>query len=215
MDPKIFREDFKTAIAAAVKRRNSAYNHSFALSVRWEADNTNAVEDTNRFQTILSTFNFPKAEELVLLSNDKTPGWSVHKKIHRIFEDAKRSVGRVVIMIHYAGHGFVKKGKLFASKDGTGGKPMNLSKFMVEPSLEDDYYLADTRNVDVVYILDCCYAHRATRGSVDVTRVVEILAATDDETPTAMSPPRNTLTGKLRGEIARRKRDGYQYVEMA
>jgi len=113
MDPKISNKDFKTAITAAVKRRNSAYNHSFALSVRWEADNTNAVEDTNHFQTILSTLNFPKAEELVLLSNDKTPGWSVHKKIHRIFEDAKRSVGRVVIMIHYAGHGFVKKGKLF------------------------------------------------------------------------------------------------------
>ncbi|OGM51126.1 hypothetical protein ABOM_000159 [Aspergillus bombycis] len=75
-----------------------------------------------------------------------------------------------------------------------------------------DFDIADT---DAVFVLDCCYSHVATRALNPTTRVVEILAASDDHNPEAFTPPRNTLTGKLRGEIARRKRDGHHCVVLS
>jgi hypothetical protein len=66
---------------------------------------------------------------------------------------------------------------MLVTENGTGSKSMNLSRLMVDYSLDDDYYLADIRDVDVIYILDHCYAtDPAMRDSVDISRVVEILA---------------------------------------
>lgn len=123
------------------------------------------------------------------------------------------SSGRSIVLIHYAGHGYIDHGALYGLERANGRK-VNLEMFMLGLAY-DSSYLTDADLVDVVFILDCCYAHHATRAASKTARIVEILAATDDNNPEAFAPPRNTLTGKLKGEIARRKRDGHKFVEFA
>jgi hypothetical protein len=209
----ITHAQFEDAITRAVHNRSRAYNNSFALSVRWERDNTDAATDTEHFQTILSTLNLDPAEVLVVAGQNSTPGWALNDKIRTIFQRAVNARGKSIVLIHYSGHGEVRNGQLFAV-EGLSCRGMNLQAIIdtVVAGNIQDFDIADT---DTVFILDCCYSHAAARALDPTTRVVEILSASDDTTPEALAPPRNTLTGKLRGEIARRKRDGHHFVILA
>lgn len=206
----ITRPQFEDAITRAVNNRSRIYNNSFALSVRWQRDNTNASADIEHFQAILSTLNLDQAEVEILAEQDQTPGWTLNDKIRSVFRLAANAPGKSIVLIHYAGHGEVRGGQLFAV-EGLSRRSINLQRFIDTVVAGDvqDYDIADT---DVVFVLDCCYSHAATRALNPTTRVVEILSASDDHTPEALAPPRNTLTGKLRGEIARCKRDGHHFV---
>ncbi|KAJ5123606.1 hypothetical protein N7448_009703 [Penicillium atrosanguineum] len=198
------------AITRAVTNRSRIYNNSFALSVRWERDRTNAPADTDHFQAILSTLNLDQAEVEILAEQDQTPGWTLNDKIRSVFRLAANAPGKSIVLIHYAGNGEVKEEQLFAV-EGLSRRSINLQRFIDTVVAGDvqDFDIADT---DAVFVLDCCYSHVATRTLNSTTRVVEILSASDDYTPEALTPPRNTLTGKLRGEIARRKRDGHHFM---
>ncbi|KAI2788897.1 hypothetical protein POX_e06921 [Penicillium oxalicum] len=68
---------------------------------------------------------------------------------------------------------------------------------------------------DVVFVLDCCYAHLAARDVARSTRKVEIIAASDDNTPFALGPPASSVSRKLRCEIERRKRDCHECMILA
>jgi len=206
----ITHAQFENAITRAVNNRSRTYNNSFALSIRWERDNTNASADTDNFQAILSTLNLDQAEVEILAKQDQTPGWTLNDKIRSVFRLAANAPGKSIVLIHYAGHGEVRGEQLFAI-EGPSRRSINFQRFIDTVVAGDvqDFDIADT---DAVFILDCCYSHVATRTSNPTTRVVEILSASDDHTPEALVPPRNTLTGKLRGEIARRKRDGHHFV---
>ena len=198
------------AITRAVNNRSRIYNNSFALSVRWERDKENASVDTDYFQAILSTLNLDQAEVEILAEQDQTPGWTLNDKIRSVFRRAANAPGKSIVLIDYAGHGEVKGEQLFAV-EGLSRRSINLQRFIDTVVAGDvqDFDIADT---DAVFVLDCCYSHVATRTLNPTTRVVEIISASDDHTPEALTPPRNTLSGKLRGEIARRKRDGHHFV---
>jgi hypothetical protein len=206
----ITRAQFEDEITRAVNNRSRTYNNSFALSVRWERDNTNASADTEHFQAILSTLNLDQAEVEILAEQDQTPGWTLNDKIRSVFRLAANTPGKSIVLIHYGGHGEVRGEQLFAV-EGLSRRSTNLQRFIdtVVAGEVQDFDIADT---DAVFVLDCCYSHVATRALNPTTRVVEILSASDEHTPEALTPPRNTLTGKLRGEIARRKRDGHHFV---
>ncbi|KAJ5688653.1 hypothetical protein N7462_003045 [Penicillium macrosclerotiorum] len=206
----ITQAQFEDAITRAVNNRSRSYNSSFALSIRWERDKTNASADTEKFQTILSTLNLKQAEVEILAEQDQTPGWTLNDKIRSIFRSAANTPGKSIVLIHYAGHGEIRGDQLFAVDD-LSRQRINLQRFIDTVVAGDvqDFDIADT---DAVFFLDCCYSHIAIRALNSTTRVVEILAASDDSTPEAFAPPRNTLTGKLRGEIARRKHYGHRFV---
>lgn len=212
----VSKGEFQLAIEAAVNMRNMAYNDAFALSLRWELDDTNSNQDVSHFQAILSTLQLPAAKEVIINATDKTPGWTVQQEVTRVFESAESRRGRRIVLIHYAGHAYMHPihHRLYAAETTYGRRDFNLDRFMLGLAV-DDYYLLDAPEVDVVYLLDCCYAHEGLRDPSPTPRVVEIIAATDEATPRALSPPRNTLTGKLLGEIARQKRDGAQFIEFA
>lgn len=72
-----------------------------------------------------------------------------------------------------------------------------------------------TTDTDTVFLLDCYYSHVATHNCNHTHRTVEILSASDDATPVALTPPQNTLTAKFWGEIARRKQDGHKHVVLS
>ncbi|KAJ5223220.1 hypothetical protein N7468_007762 [Penicillium chermesinum] len=209
----ITRVQFEDAITRTVNNRKRIYNASFALSVRWERDNTDASTDTDNFQAILSTLNLDQAEVMVLSEQDGTPGWTFQDKIRRMFQRATMASGKSIVFVHYAGHGEVRSGQLFAV-EGRPNRRINLQR-LIDSVVAGDVQDFDIGDTDTVFVLDCCYSHVATRAYDPTTRVVEILAACDDSNPIALTPPRNTLTGKLRGEIARRKHDSHQSVILA
>ncbi|KAJ5101246.1 hypothetical protein NUU61_003468 [Penicillium alfredii] len=212
----ITRAQFEDAITRAVNDRSRVYNNSFALSIRWEQDNTNASADTEHFQAILSTLRLDQAEVEILAEQDQTPGWTLNDKVRSVFRLAANAPGKSIVLMHYAGHGEIRGKQLFAV-EGRSRRSINLQRFIDTVVAGDvqDFDIADT---DAVFVLDCCYSHNshiATRAFNPTTRVVEILSASDDHTPEALTPPRNTLTGKLWGEIARRKRDGHHFVGLS
>lgn len=210
---KIPYAEFEAAITRAVNSRSQVYNNSFALSIQWKQDNTCASTDTENFQVILSTLNLDKAEVMVLAEKDPTPGWTLDDKIRSIFQVAARTPGKSIVIIHYAGHGSVRDNRLFAT-EGPSHRSIDLQRCINEAVAGSfqDYDIGDT---DTVFVLDCCYSHVATRASDPRNRSVEILSASDDQTPEALTPPRNTLTGKLRGEIARRKHAGHRFIRLS
>lgn len=204
--------DFQAAITRAVDNRRRIYNNTFALTIRWEQDNTNASTDTENFQAILSTLNLDQAEVMILAEQDRTPGWTVSDKMRSIFRLAANAPGKSIFLVHYAGHGDVRGEELFAV-EGRSRRSINFQHF-IERAVANEYDFG-VENTDTVFILDCCYSHVATRALNPSTRTVEILSASDAQTPEALAPPRNTLTGKLRGEIARRRRAGHHSVTLS
>ncbi|KAJ5551462.1 hypothetical protein N7535_000588 [Penicillium sp. DV-2018c] len=208
----ITRVEFEDAVTRVVNDRNRTYSNSFALSIRirWERDNTDAAMDTKNFQAILSALNLDQAEVVVLREQDATPGWALIDAIRRVFRRSATAPGISIVLIHYAGHGEVKTEQLFAVE----GRSRRSLKFqrIIDFAVAGDIDDMDIGDTDTVFVLDCCYSHVATRASNRTTRAVEILSASDDSTSEAFAPLRNTLTGKLWGEIARRKRDGHRFV---
>ncbi|KAJ6114486.1 hypothetical protein N7486_000264 [Penicillium sp. IBT 16267x] len=79
-----------TALKIA-EERQAVYNNAFALTIYWEQDNTDAVQDTAHFQTILSTLNLPQAELAMLSSNDPTPSWTLQPKFTSLLAQRKGS----------------------------------------------------------------------------------------------------------------------------
>lgn len=68
-------EAFRGAIEKAVEQRQRTYTYAAGLSVRWDADNTHAVEDVKAFQSIMRVFGFQPAEEIVIAkTNDPRLG---------------------------------------------------------------------------------------------------------------------------------------------
>ncbi|KAJ6117466.1 hypothetical protein N7512_007191 [Penicillium capsulatum] len=204
---------FKEAITRAVNNRSRVYNNSFALSIRWEKDNTNAAADTENFQMILSTLQLDQAKVEILAEQDRIPGWTLNDKVRSVFQVAADTPGKSIVLIHYAGHGQIQEGRLFAV-EGPSGRFTPLQDY-IDNAVAGQVQGFDIGDTDTVFVLDCCYSHVATRAFNPTARIVEILSASDDNTPVALAPPRNTLTGKLRGEIAWRMREGHHFVELA
>jgi hypothetical protein len=173
--------------------------------------------DTTRFQALLSIFQFPTAQELIIQEDDRTPGWTVQSKFRDTLTAAiANRQGRALVIVHYAGHGLVDADGVFhLAEKITGNRKLDFRLFLLSWALPTQYIMEGVDNVDVLFILDCCFAHTVTRAPVVAPRIVEIIAATEDNTPRAYSPPANTFTSKLLSEISLRLRNGHKYVEFA
>lgn len=216
MDRPITTEEFHRTISEAVLQRSTKYSDAYALSFYWERDDTNAYQDVGHFQSMLSTLRLAPAREIVLKAGDVTPGWTVQGAFTKTLNAAKQTKGRAVVIVHYAGHGAQGSGDVLNFVECTGGRRLNAMMYMVAHVLPDEgYYLQDHDKVNVLFVFDCCYSWVACRAPETSQRVVEVIAATKQEDPMAFSPPRNTITAKLAGEIKHRERNGHRYVEFA
>ncbi|RMZ46874.1 hypothetical protein CA14_001805 [Aspergillus flavus] len=127
---------------------------------------------------------------------------------------AKSEAEHNLMMLHYAGHGMTKNGNFTFAETTEAKKTLNADNCLLNNLKEADI-IPESEHLDVLIILDCCFAHIATRAPTIPRRVVEVIAATSVQTRPARSPPHNTLTAKLAGEIAHRKRSGHKHVEFA
>lgn len=212
----INQEEISAVLEAAVAQRNSQYHQAISLTVRWEADDTQAWRDAIFFKKMIEKFQFPPPEELILPRGDRRPGLILQSKIADVFRRAKATNGRCVVLLHYAGHGQLDDSdNLVLVESGSGGKTVDSGRYFHGLADNDAYLLDDCSNVDVCYFLDCRYAHAAKRGPALAPRVVEIIAATDELGPFANQPPGRTFTAKVSGEVVFRERQGHQFVEIA
>ncbi|KAF9884973.1 hypothetical protein FE257_000883 [Aspergillus nanangensis] len=178
----------------------------------WENNEIGGRADVGHFQSILSSLDLPAANEYAIRLNDPAPGQGLMQMFTTLLNTAKATSGRSLVVVHYTGHAKLMDGNFYIGSYVLGGdvKTINMDIWFFGLILRDHYILDDNSKVDILFILDCCYAHTAVRNAAANPRVVQILAATDQT-----SPPANTFTAKLAGEIAHRKRQGHEYVDFA
>ncbi|PYH91816.1 hypothetical protein BO71DRAFT_38512 [Aspergillus ellipticus CBS 707.79] len=215
MSPITF-DQFKNTLTAAASQRGRDYTNVYSVTVRWEQDDTQADKDPDRFQRMLKDLNVGAATELIIRHNDSTPALTFQQALLEIIRKSKANSesDHNLFILHYAGHGIMKDGSFTFAETKGAKKTINADRILLA-QVKDPQAISDSDHLDVLLIFDCCYAHVATRAPTTQRRVVEVIAATSAQTPMARSAPHNTFTGKLAGEIARRKRSGHKNVEFA
>lgn len=184
----------------------------FSLTIRFEADNTNAINDAKHFQNITHAFNFPSPERCVISSSDKTPGWTLTAKFLKILKKAADINGRTLVICHYAGHDRPNRsGELALYGQLSDGKQVSVQNALLGHVVGDDDLEDD---IDCLFIFDCCHAGLALRGSSHPSRIVEVIAAVDasdkalGNNADGARITHRTFTSKLADLVARKKRDG-------
>ncbi|KAB8257009.1 hypothetical protein BDV32DRAFT_140776 [Aspergillus pseudonomiae] len=174
----------------------------------------NACTDLANFQAILRLFDYPKAEEYVIPVDADASGWDVADRIRGLIRQAMIMTGRTIILIHYGGHGLNWNDELHVC-NSTGRKLFSVNRNMLD-LVDSKSVVTDSHNIDLVFIFDSCYSYLVTREYTGHDRVVEILAAVDEDSRLAFSPGlRAAFTGKLYTEILRREQSGAQDIELA
>jgi hypothetical protein len=215
---RVTKDQFQTAVTAAVEQRARAYTTSFALHVRWEDDNTEAERDCANFQSFLHAFGFGPPEVLTLARDDTTPQWTVVERFTTMTKVALGAAasGRAIVFFHYAGHGNrgVNDELLFTAPSSSKSIKAHSLLDVVDPDRTG--VLEDNSPVDVVFVLDCCYSFLSTKAANPIGRVVEVIAAVDSSTPGAFVPgQRVSFTGKLARQVAFLKGQNHQSIELA
>ncbi|PYH37405.1 uncharacterized protein BO87DRAFT_373792 [Aspergillus neoniger CBS 115656] len=211
MGSSITYTDFQATLRAVVEQRSQQYQNIYSIAVRWELDDTNAELDTAHFQSMLKNFDTDPAEVLVLGSDDDYPVYTLSRAWLNFTAKARLNNERNLIIFHYAGHGTTKNGSFnIAENMSEESKTANFERAILA-DVKDPKGFSDI--IDILFILDCCYAHYTTRAPKTTRNVIEILAATSSQTVTARFAPNNTFTAKLANEIARRKKAHHESVE--
>ena len=103
------------------------------------------------------------------------------KRLHESFAKAAHDPGDSVVILHYAGHGRENVLGRFELCSLSG------RVIAVDHLLRDvlsEYVIPFDERVDVVVILDCCFAFLASRSNEPNYRRVDILSASDERNPT-------------------------------
>ncbi|KAL4901106.1 hypothetical protein BDW74DRAFT_182202 [Aspergillus multicolor] len=207
-------EEFRNTIEAAVVTRSTSYASTYSVTIRWEADDTNAERDASFFKDIIRVaLELPEAIEIVIPRNCPGPAsWLQHQCVG-VQVAANTAPGRSLVMFHYVGHGTQDEaGNLQFVEHGRGGA----AQIDAEERVFRNVCAEDVNcTTDFLFILDCCYAHLACRATRTAPRIVEFIAATDKATPFAGSPPSNIITGKIYRAIMQRKNQRQRYIEFA
>jgi hypothetical protein len=212
---KLTLDELKDLLNVAVDQRCRVYSKTFAISFRFELDNTTAANDTQHFQSVVRAFGFPAAEEYIIPATDKVPGWSVEGKLKAILTSTMDTNGRSLVMVHYSGHAKIDiNGDLAFLASPEHPRSFKVQQALLNPVLNpvlEEAFNEENPEVDTIFILDSCYSGHVTRSATDVSRVVEVLAAVGvGEEALGNNPLRpkiqnRTFSAKLAGEIAQAK----------
>lgn len=212
----VTKEGLHAALQDVVDSRRNLYASAYALHWRWADDNTSACEDEKRFRDFVELMNIPPPETYVIPEDplfNKIPGFEVQQKIARILAKAAHDPGDSVVILHYAGHGRENVlGRLeLCSLSGR--------VIAVDHLLRDvlsEYVIPFDERVDVVVILDCCFAFLASRTNEPNYRRVDILSGSEERNPTALGAKKtNSFTAKLLIEARLRAQNGDRIIEMS
>ncbi|KAK9350207.1 hypothetical protein V1523DRAFT_420530 [Lipomyces doorenjongii] len=168
-------QEFRAKLQEAVEARGTRY-HSTKVSIfRFEDDATGADCDANTFSGCMQdVFGIDHMEDFAIKKTSKSPGFDVHKRIVRLVDTMIHA--RSLLIIAYIGHAVIhtESNRLqLISENGSQKMPWS---FVHEPFLASSSN--DLQNLDVLAVLDCCYAGSAVRAGGE--RSVQLLAACDE-----------------------------------
>ncbi|KAI9837677.1 MAG: hypothetical protein M1837_002719 [Sclerophora amabilis] len=203
----------------------SAHSRTLTLAIRFEDDDTKADAEAPRLQAFLRTLDFPPAKEFIISETSSTPGWDVKEAIDDLRRAARKMMGRILIIIHYAGHGNLDQNNRLVFS----ASPQNPRSFLFNDLLwpfgvigsDLQYGPQEILNLDVLIILDSCHAGAAKRGSPNLPLTVEVIGAVAaDQVANGNAPDREkttneTFTSKIADEIAHLRGQGFASVDLA
>jgi hypothetical protein len=167
--------------------RGKPYAQKIAILVYWENDNTGAKDDTETMRTVLEGFGI-KSIVQILQTTDTIPGLSLSIFIRETLLKYHSPNQNSLFVFYYAGHGTVINGELsFTSAR------KSVQWKIVHAGLFEN--LDDLERVDVLGILDCCFAGAATRQQI--SRTTQILAACGSDEAAKARSGRISFTQRL------------------
>ncbi|KAK9368066.1 hypothetical protein V1509DRAFT_624162 [Lipomyces kononenkoae] len=165
-------DEFQAKLLEAVEARGAIYQSIQVLIFRFEDDATGADEDAYTFSGCMKdVFGIDDVEDFAIERTSKSPGFDVCKRIMTKLLSVKS-----LLIIAYIGHGIIdiESNKLQLISEN-GNQKMFWSDIH-DSFLESTYdYI---QNLDVLAVLDCCYAGSAIRAGGN--RSVQLLAACDE-----------------------------------
>lgn len=182
----VTKESLHAALQDVVDSRRNIYSSAYAFHWRWADDNTFASEDEKRFRELVELMNVPAPETYIIPETpkySKIPGFDVQEKIADILARAAHDPGNSVIILHYSGHG---RESLLGRLElcSLSGKVIAVDHLLRD--VLEERVISFNEQVDVVVILDCCYAFLASRTGNPNHRRVDILSASEERNPTAL-----------------------------
>ena len=155
----------------AVARANY-HVRKVAILVRWLNDNSNAEDDVTTMANLMEDFGI-QHESYILRKTDMRPTWRLSKRIREIALECEEMEQHCLIVFYYAGHGEIIDGGLNFVSGMPGTRPVPWYK------IKSDLFVDNPvpEKIDVLTILDCCYADAATRSGSQVSRTTQIIAA--------------------------------------
>ncbi|KAI9766247.1 MAG: hypothetical protein M1840_006661 [Geoglossum simile] len=201
-----------STLEEATAQHGRYYDQYLSFNIRFESDNTSAFRDAKRFRDMLQTLGIPVAStELVITDKDVDPRWSVTALVLGVARRVARTMGRTLIIGHYAGHSRVGEGGLefFAApgKEQSFRYDSTLQPFCIEDSTFCD--------ADIILILDSHYSGAATRDSPLTTRSVEVVAAVKADSEIIAEIKNDTFTSRLAEMVLQHVRRGDSSISFA
>ncbi|KAI1973465.1 hypothetical protein LOZ53_003742 [Ophidiomyces ophidiicola] len=204
--------EFRATLRAAIDHRKTQYANFYAFHFRWEDDNTGADQDKKSFCDMTHLMGFPNPDVFVIPKDMATPGLEVMAKIIDLFKAGATASGQSILLVHYSGHGGPNNLDELVLSSRSGQK-IAAEQIMGSIINTGD---PDVTGIDVVFIFDCCYSFLTTRTVTEEPRIVEVLAASNNNDPAVFGAgPRNSFTSKMFIEIHSQAQAEATSVEMA
>ncbi|KAK9321900.1 hypothetical protein V1517DRAFT_308453 [Lipomyces orientalis] len=168
-------DEFSGKLKEAVEARGATYQSIAVFIFRFEDDATGADKDAITFSGCMKdVFGINDVEDFAIEKTSKVVGHDVLKRILAKVDRLLHS--RSLLIVAYIGHGVIdiESNRLqLISENGSQKMPWSVIHSNIL-ACEDD----SMQNMDVLAVLDCCYAGSAVRAGGN--RSVQLLVSCDD-----------------------------------
>ncbi|KAK9427225.1 hypothetical protein V1505DRAFT_57661 [Lipomyces doorenjongii] len=202
-------DEFSAKLKVAVEVRGATYQSIAVFVFRFEDDATGADKDAITFSSCMTdVFGINDVEDFAIEKTSKVAGFDVHE---RIMAKVKRLLhSRSLLIITYMGHGVIdmeSNGLQLISANGRQKVDWNVIHHHILESRDDSM-----QNLDVLAVLDCCYAGSAVRAGGN--RSVQLLASCDDRHTVRSRADGVSFTQRFRRAAYALKKEGNLFVSV-
>lgn len=175
-------DKIRLSLQNAIDSRGRHYQNVHALSFHFARDQTGGAEDSATFVNIARSLGVETPQVFIIPDSGKEkpgPEKAVTDKLYKFLVSCvppTTSKARVLVLLHYAGHGMINKNEeLVFFADSAYPRSFRFN-FTLNPLFAPfEEIISD--QVDVVTILDACQVGIATRCSTQIGRAAEVVSA--------------------------------------
>lgn len=214
-------EELREALEAVIAKKGRHYSNLATFSLRFSADNTQAMRDSQKFIDFATSIEIETKHDLnervCIQPDDNLPGRTFTQKLFTLSENIGKYSGRTLLLFHYAGHGSINRyNELELYAEIPEKNPIlyhqTVHTTLVDPIQYVSHFLIKT---DVIILLDCCFSGIAIRGSTNSDRIVEVISVVGANQRALGNEPSQdqrvsaiTFTTRVMAEISYRHKEG-------